>query len=248
MWAMFWYLTSLLMVRNDFVDVAWGLGFIYIIYWLAHQYHLGGPQALIFIAVCAWGFRLSGYLLLRTIGKPEDRRYAKWRQEWGKTLWWRSFLQIYVLQNLFMLLIALPMVYISTFAQEIEWTWWLVPGIVLWCVGMYWETLADWQKSQHKTDPIKKKTLLSTGLWARSRHPNYFGEICVWWGIWLMVAPYGYAWLTVISPITITYLLLRVSGVPMLEKEQKRSPERERYLREVPAVFPKLKLRYKKSL
>lgn len=240
MWAIFWYLTSLLIVRNDFVDVAWGLGFVNIIYWLAHQYRLGGPQALIFIAVCSWGFRLSGYLLLRSIGKPEDRRYAKWRKEWGKHLWWRSFLQIYVLQNLFMLVIAFPLIYIATLAKNIEWTWWLVPGSIFWFVGMYWESVADWQKTKHKTDPEKKHSLLTSGLWARSRHPNYFGEICIWWGIWLMVVPFGYPWLTIISPITITYLLLRVSGVPMLESAQKLSPERQRYIEEVPAVFPRL--------
>lgn len=238
-WAVFWYLVALLVKRDDFVDIAWGLGFIYIIYWLAHQYRLSGPDALVYIPVVFWGFRLSGYLFWRNVAKPEDYRYAQWRKEWGKHHWWRSFLQIYLLQNVLLLIIALPIIYISAFVPH-EFGWWIIPGLLLWAIGMYWEGVSDWQKSNFKMDPLNRGKIMKSGLWAYSRHPNYFGEICIWWGIWIIVGPYGQGWVTIISPIVITFLLLKVSGVPKLEEKKSKIIDYQRYMKDTPAVFPKL--------
>jgi len=237
-WALFWYLLAMLIGRNDLVDVAWGFGFLYIIYWLAHLYPLRGEQILLFFPVAIWAIRLGSYLFVRSLGKSEDKRYAKWRKEWGKQHWWRSFLQIYVLQNVLMLIIAMPLVYVSI-SGHLDWSLWIIPGLLLWAYGMYWESIADWQKARFKMNPDNKGKICQEGLWSKSRHPNYFGEICIWWGVWLSVMPYHDAWITIISPLLITYLLLKVSGVPMLERKKAKYIDYQQYMRDVPAVFPK---------
>lgn len=238
MWALFWYIVALVVNRNDFVDAAWGFGFTYVIYWLAHEFQLTNAHALIYVPVYLWGLRLGFYLLWRNIIKSEDPRYAQWRKEWGKHLWWRSLLQIYVLQNLLLLVIALPLAYVAPI-DDLKFSPWSIPGLLLWAFGMYWEVLADWQKANFKLERENKGKLMQEGLWAKSRHPNYFGEICIWWGIWAMVLPYSGAWISILSPLTITYLLLRVSGVPMLERMKKENPEYQEYSQKTPAVFPR---------
>lgn len=238
LWVLFWYALAALVNRNDLADVAWGLGFLYIIYWLAHLYPLRGEQILLYFPVIIWGLRLSVYLFFRLLTKKEDRRYAKWRKEWGQQHWWRSFLQIYVLQTLLLMIIALPLIYISV-AGHLDWSLWIIPGLLLWSFGMYWESLADWQKARFKMNPKNKGKTCREGLWSKCRHPNYFGEICIWWGIWLSILPYHDAWMTVISPMLITYLLVKVSGVPMLEKNQSLTPDLIQYRRKVPAIIPR---------
>jgi len=238
-WVLFWYILSLIIKRNDFVDVAWGLGFVYIAFWVTLDTSPRPLQFVVYGLIALWGLRLAIYLLIRNAKKPEeDWRYLKWRKEWGRNFYWRSFLQVYVLQTLLMMIIAIPIVLvsISTTSMSI----WMLPGVLLWLIGFYWQVIGDYQLKQFKAKPENKGRFIHTGLWAKSRHPNYFGEICMWWGIWLVILPMPYAWTGVVSPLLITYLLLKVSGVPMLERKYIGNAEFEDYQKRTPAVFPKL--------
>ena len=239
-WVVFWYLLSILINRNDFVDVAWGLGFIYITFWLTIDNSSLVIQYLANGLVAIWGLRLALYLFFRNRKKKEDYRYKQWREDWGKWFYIRSFLQVYVLQTVLMLVIALPLIYVSVLDVK-KFNWLSLLGAVIWFVGFYWQAVGDYQKGQFKKDSKNKGKLMTEGLWSKSRHPNYFGEILMWWGVWLVLVPYPFGWIAVISPITITYLLLKVSGVPMLEAKQRKHPDFKEYSQSVPPVFPKLK-------
>jgi steroid 5-alpha reductase family enzyme len=124
-------------------------------------------------------------------------------------------------------------------ATPAKWTWCDGLGLFLWMIGFVFEATADWQLTQFKKDPSNKGKVMNRGLWKYSRHPNYFGESLVWWGFFVIVLSSPAFWWTIISPATITFLLLRVSGVRLLERTiQKRRPEYEAYIRNTSAFFP----------
>jgi len=238
-WIVFWYLLSLVLKRNDIVDIAWGLGFVYIAFWLSSDNQLNNYQYLVNGLVTFWGLRLATHLLIRNARKKEDWRYLNWRKEWGSTFYWRSFLQVYVLQTLLMMVIALPIVLAAS--TQVSLNLMVLPGAICWLIGLYWESVSDWQLMKFKRDKNNIGKFIQSGLWAKSRHPNYFGEICIWWGIWLVCAPYSFRWIALLSPTIITYLLLKVSGVPMLERKYKGNSLYDAYKAKVPAIWPKLK-------
>ena len=220
------------------MDVAWGLGFIYISLWVTIDNSPLYLQYLVNGLVAVWGLRLAIYLLHRNTNKQEDYRYKQWREEWGKWVYLRSFLQVYVLQSFLMLIIAFPIVLVSTM-QEPKIGWLSAFGIIVWLIGFYWQSVGDYQKSQFKKDRSNVGKLMTDGLWSKSRHPNYFGELMMWWGVWLVIVPYALGWIAIISPMAISYLILKVSGVPMLEAKQSKHPDFSAYKNKVPTVFPK---------
>ncbi len=241
-WVLFWFALSIILKRNDIVDIAWGLGFIYLSIWVAIYTQHGLLQYVVFGLVFLWGARLAFYLLLRLRGKSEDFRYLNWRKEWGSSFYIRSFFQVYLLQTFLLLIIGLPILIASINAQVQLNFITLVPGLALWLYGYYWQVVGDYQLHQFKKNPTNKGKIIQKGLWNQSRHPNYFGEVCMWWGIWVILMPYSLGWLAVLSPILISWLILRVSGIPMLEAKYKGNPEFEEYKKRVPAFIPKLKL------
>lgn len=241
-WVLFWFILSVVLKRNDIVDIAWGLGFIYFSIWVALSTDQGMSQYIVFGLVFLWGLRLSVYLLMRIIRKPEDYRYLNWRNEWGRSFLVRSFFQVYVLQNFLLLLIAIPLVIISLNAQNEPNLPAMIPGLSLWGYGFFWQTTADYQLFQFKKDLANKGKIIQIGLWRRSRHPNYYGELCMWWGVWLCILPYSYGWLGIISPILISWLIIKVSGIPMLEAKYEGNKQFEDYQKRVPVLIPKLKL------
>jgi steroid 5-alpha reductase family enzyme len=167
-------------------------------------------------------------LFLRNWGKPEDYRYAGWRKQWSIHWWWRSFFQVYVLQGVLQFLVVLPVLVVfrsesvSVGAYGIFWAG--VAGL-----GLVIETLADIQKAIFKRSPENHQRILMQGLWAYSRHPNYFGEAMFWWGIGMMAVAVPWGILTLVSPILMNWLLLKVSGVPLLEARWKERPEFVQY-------------------
>lgn len=241
-WVLFWFALSIILKRNDIVDIAWGLGFIYLSIWVAIYTQHGLLQYLVFGLVFLWGARLAIYLLLRLRGKSEDFRYLNWRKEWGSSFYIRSFFQVYLLQTFLLLIIGLPILVASINAQAQLNFITLVPGLALWLYGYYWQAVGDYQLYQFKKNHSNKGKIIQQGLWNQSRHPNYFGEVCMWWGIWVILMSYSLGWLAILSPIVITWLILRVSGIPMLEAKYKGNPEFEEYKNRVPAFIPKLKL------
>jgi steroid 5-alpha reductase family enzyme len=223
---------------NSIVDVFWGLGFCFIAlagFFFSEEKSVRSWCMLIMVLV--WGLRLSWYIGARNHGKPEDFRYAQWRKEWGKNAWWRAYLQVFLLQGFFMFIVSLPIIHVMSFSNaSLDLAFYI--GISLWLIGFLTEAIGDAQMKRFKARPGTKGQLIEEGLWAISRHPNYLGEILLWWGIFLVAfgAP---SWhISLISPIVITWLLTSVSGVPMLEKKYEGRPDFEAYKRRVPALFP----------
>lgn len=177
------------------------------------------------IAVCMvlWGTRLSLRIYRQHRGKPEDARYARWRHRWLQRgyLYFliRSYLQINILQGIIIFLIAFPGLLAISFPQE-HLTAFAIIGLIVFAIGFGYETLADWQLDRflaRKKRGKESAPLMTSGLFAYSRRPNYFGETLVWWGIAIMVLPLPYGWLGLISPLLITYIVTKVTG-PMLEQ------------------------------
>lgn len=138
-----------------------------------------------------------------------------------------------------MWVIALPLMQRPA-SEALSWYQWM--GIALWALGFSWEAVADWQLLRFKSDPANKGKIMTSGLWRLSRHPNYFGEIVLWWGLWLLMAPNGWWLQSLAGPLVVTWLLTRVSGVPMLEEKYSDNPAYQAYARQTPAIIPKISL------
>jgi len=233
-----WFLLSFIKKRNDVADVAWGLGVMFITwtsFFLSGIFSIRG--LLVGILVSIWGLRLSWHIYTRNKGKTEDYRYVAWRQKWGKWFYIRSYLQVYLLQGFFLFLIVFPVLLInSTPAQDLGFIDFF--GVAVWLFGFYFEAVGDAQLSRFLKDPENKGKLMQSGLWAYTRHPNYFGEVTQWWGIWLIALSTPMGWLGIIGPITITFLIVNVSGIPMLEKKMEQHPAFESYKKRVSMFFP----------
>ncbi len=234
-----WFLIALLIKRNDVADIAWGLGFIVVAVYTFVVYGMQVDRGLLVTAlVTIWGSRLAWHIFKRNIHKSEDKRYAAWRASWGKWFVSRSYVQIFMLQGLLLLLIVTPVILINMFRGPLMLTLGDVIGLVVWIIGFYFESVGDRQLRQFLADPSKKGTVLSTGLWRYTRHPNYFGEVTMWWGIWIIALSVPYGIIGVIGPLTITFLILKVSGVPMLEKSMRENPMYDEYRRTTSVFFP----------
>jgi steroid 5-alpha reductase family enzyme len=234
------WLVSLALKDSSIVDSFWGTGFV-IVFWFA-AFLAPEPLTLRIIllgtGVTVWGLRLSLYIFFRNKGKGEDFRYAAWRAEAGSSWWWRSFFKVFFLQGALMWIIAVPLIAAQTGDTTSPLKCLDCTGAALWLVGFIFEAGGDWQLSHFKTDPANKGKLLTSGLWSLTRHPNYFGDAAQWWGFWLIAASAGALW-TIFSPIIMTFLLMRVSGVVMLEKTLKDTkPGYADYIARTSAFFP----------
>ena len=235
-YSVVWFLLSIYFKRNDIADIAWGLGFV-IIAWTSFflsEYSLTKIIANSFITI--WGLRLSYHIFQRTKNKTEDFRYLKWRNEW-KHFYLRSYLQVFLLQGIFMCIIALPIIFINI-ENDKELNWIFILGSTIWLFGFLFEAIADKQLTNFKNNSSKKNKIIQIGLWKYSRHPNYFGEVVLWWGIFLMACTKNNFLYTVASPFLITYLILFVSGIPMLEEKYKNNEEFQEYKKRTSSFFP----------
>lgn len=229
------------LIKHDagIVDIFWGLGFVGIasgVYWFES---VNIPRQLVVLGlVWLWGLRLALHIMVRNWGKPEDWRYAKWRLENGTKWWWYSYFKVFLLQGGFMALIALPLVMVQFSPIPDDWTDWDTAGLVLWGLGFFFEAVGDWQLLRFKRNDPHPNDVMNTGLWRYTRHPNYFGEAVLWWGFGCFAVAAG-AWWTLMSPLVLTGLLLKVSGVAMLETGLKaRRPAYAEYMAQTSAFFP----------
>jgi steroid 5-alpha reductase family enzyme len=231
------WILSLLLKNSSIVDIFWGTGFV-IINLAAYCFSKHSAlQTLTTILVTLWGSRLSIHVFLRNHGKPEDFRYAQWRKDQGSQWWWISFFKVFLLQGALMWIIAAPLIAVQTNNSVPSFVPLQVIGIVIWFIGFFFEAVGDYQLALFKSDSQHQGKLLTGGLWRYSRHPNYFGDTMQWWGFYTLAAASGYWW-TIFSPVIMTLLLLRVSGVTLLEKTMKTRPGYEEYIRTTNAFIP----------
>lgn len=234
----FWFVVSLIQRRNDVADIAWGLGFVLLV-WLTYYLHQpsGARPLIVCILVSVWGMRLSWHIYHRNQNKTEDYRYLKWRQEWGRWFYWRSFAQVYMLQGLLLFIIALPVLIIQKEASPPMGLLDFI-GLTIWLTGFYFEVVGDAQLARFLRDGSNKGKLMQEGLWAYTRHPNYFGEVLLWWGIGILALNVPNGWMGLLGPLTLTYLIVNVSGIPMLEEKMKAHPDFAAYQKKTNVFFP----------
>lgn len=234
-----WFIISKVKQKYSLVDIAWGGGFV-VVAWTGFLATLSMTiqNITILILVTLWGVRLFWHLARRNWNKPEDYRYVNMRKRWGRKLVnLKAFLNVFVLQGVLLFIIALPITH--TFANETaDFHWWQVVGIVLWVIGFIFEVGGDSQLENFKKNPANKGKLLTTGFWAVTRHPNYFGEALSWWGVFLVAFTGLTASWLIISPVVITLLLLFVSGVPLLEKKYQDREDFKQYANKTSKFFP----------
>lgn len=237
------FLIGLWYKDNSLVDIAYGPLFILAGWsgWLAAGADTESFRPLLLLAlVSLWGLRLGAHIGLRHRGRGEDFRYRNFRSQWGRNIIWRSLLQIYLLQGLIVLIIATPiLVTIAAPGGPPRAGDFL--GLLLFLIGFAWEAIADWQLMRFKRARAaagRTSGIIRHGLWRYSRHPNYFGEALLWWGFFVLglASPWGLFGL--ISPLVILWLLLRVSGIPMLEAKYRDDPEYAAYRATTSAFIP----------
>ena len=209
---------------NSIADIAWGGGFV-LVALIAAALGVGAlaRPALLTALVVVWAARLAIHVLLRNRGRGEDPRYAAWRREWGRFWVVRSYFQVFVLQGAILLVVAAGIILINTRSGRGLGVLDLIGAAVV-LAGLVVEAVADAQLARFTGDPANRGRVMDRGLWRYSRHPNYFGEAVVWWGVWLIALSVPGGWWAVVSPLAITFLLLKVSGVPLLERLMEGRP------------------------
>lgn len=233
------WLYSLKLKNSSIVDIFWGAGFV-IVNWLYFALTPDGfltRKLLIAILVTLWGLRLTTHIFTRNWGKPEDFRYQKWRQENGSRWWWWSFFQVFLLQGILLWIISVPLLAAQFSPRPASLTFFDYLGLVVWLIGFYFEAMGDYQLSQFLSKPENKGKTMDKGVWRYTRHPNYFGDSAQWWGYYLIAASAG-GWWTIFSPIIMTTLLVRVSGVALLEKTMSTKPGYKEYMEKTNAFIP----------
>lgn len=233
------FIVSVLIKRNDIADIAWGTGILLVgVTSFLLQTEPNQLTNILLLLVALWGLRLTLRILLRNIKKEEDYRYKKWRDEWGSWFYVRSYFQVYLLQGFLMIVVGYPVLHASVFGSTATVGLLTFVGLLIWGIGYFFEVVGDWQLDRFINSKPAAGTVLSTGLWRYTRHPNYFGEVTMWWGIWLMVASTSFGYAALVSPLMITFLILKVSGIPLLEKRFAGNPQFEAYKQKTNAFFP----------
>ncbi len=231
------WLLSLLLRNVSIVDSLWSL----MLFMAGVVYALGSdPRAprlsLALWLLAIWAARLAVYITSRNAGKGEDRRYVEIRERNQPGFAWKSLYLVFWLQAALAWVISLPL--LGAFASNEPLGWLDYLGASLWIIGFVFEAGGDWQLSRFKKNPANDGQVMNRGLWRYTRHPNYFGEFCIWWGFWLMALAAG-AWWSLPGPLLVSFLLLRVSGVSLLEKDiGNRRPQYADYVLKTNAFFP----------
>ena len=239
------WLISIPLSDVSIVDLVWGMGFV-LVAWTTFGLADSRPTAqlspawLLPLLTTIWGLRLSAYLAWRNVGRGEDKRYVAMRAARPKSFWWQSLLMVFGLQAVVMWIISLPLQF-GIALPATHWTWLHLAGAGVWIVGLIFESVGDWQLVRFKQNPENSGQVCDRGLWRYTRHPNYFGDFCIWWGLYLVAIAAGQHVWTIISPILMSLFLMKVSGVTLLEQTLTQDkPGYADYIRRTNAFFPGL--------
>jgi steroid 5-alpha reductase family enzyme len=235
------WLASIRLRDASIVDVFWGTGFALVAWTVLLGTPDPTPRAWILVLLTTfWGLRLSLHIGVRNRGKGEDPRYRAMRENWGGRFRWVSLFTVFILQGALILLISMP----HQVAIPADTPRGLGPmdllGVLLWITGFLFEAVGDRQLTRFKADPGNAGRVLDTGLWRYTRHPNYFGDAVLWWGYYFLAVSVPWGWVTLPAPLVMTWLLTRVSGVPLLERDMAaRRPGYAEYVRRTSPFFPR---------
>lgn len=233
------WIISVILKNVSIVDMFWGMGFMLVNTYYFFNTEASPAKIILLILVVIWGLRLSFYLAWRNFGKAEDFRYQEFRKKYGeKNYWWISFFQTFLLQGILMWIISLTLFGINanSTSQNLNIIDYL--GVIIWTIGFVFEAGGDYQLAQFKNNKTNKGKVLNTGFWHFTRHPNYFGDSAVWWGFGLLCLSTGNYWF-VAGSIIMTLLIIKVSGVALLEKSLKnQKPEYQDYILKTSSFIP----------
>ena len=234
------WLVSIFIRNVSIVDYFWGPGFL--IAALFYFFNTGGNETrkiILIVFVAVWSMRLAIYLVIRNRGKGEDFRYAEFRKNFGvERYWWISFFQVFLLQGLLMWLISAPLLGAQYAGKGRGLTALDVAGMSLWTIGFIFEAGGDYQLARFRSDPSNRGKVLDKGFWKLTRHPNYFGDTAVWWGYGFICIAAG-SYLPALGSLLMTALIIKVSGVVLLEKSLKESkPQYREYIESTSVFFP----------
>ena len=234
------WLISIPIKNVSIVDAFWGMGFVVVnATYFTLEPLIFTRNIIVLILVSIWGVRLSAYLFKRNYGKPEDFRYQEFRRHYGADrYWWFSFFQVFLLQGSLIMIVSLPLfgIHGETTSNELNVLDYI--ALLCWCIGFLFEAVGDYQLTKFKKNPANKGAILKTGLWRYTRHPNYFGDATVWFSFGLFSIASGGYW-HIIGAFAMTYLIINISGVTMLEKSLKKTkPEYKEYIESTNAFIP----------
>ena len=225
--------------RHSIIDTIWGLGFSVIAlisFGLSSGHGDDGRRVLITVLTCAWGLRLATHIGLRARGMGEDPRYVDLLAKAPGNPNLYALRSVYLIQGLAMWFVSLPVQVGQFSCSGLNWLSWV--GVSVWVVGAFFEGVGDFQLSRFKADPTNKGVVMDRGLWRYTRHPNYFGDACVWWGLFLVAASAWPGVLTVLSPLVMTFVLARGTGKKLLEGRMGDRPGFAEYVRRTSGFFP----------
>lgn len=233
------WLFSVMIKDASIVDRVWGIAFIVQAVTLAMLFP-SDHSKLLAILCCLWGLRLSVYIHFRNRNKPEDFRYQAMRERHGRNFWWYSLFSVFWLQGVISLTIAAPF-YSVALSTPVPLGVFSCLGLGVWVIGFYFEAMADWQLSRFKKDPANHGKIMQQGVWRQSRHPNYFGDACQFWGLYIIASETEYGLYSFFGPAFLTFLLLKVSGVALLESSlSSKKPGYDTYVASTPAFVPRM--------
>jgi steroid 5-alpha reductase family enzyme len=231
------WLVSIPLKNVAIVDSLWSVMFLMAAGVYAATASSPGPRTtLIVVLVAIWALRLAGYITIRNWGHGEDRRYQAIRARNEPNFTFKSVYLVFWFQALLAWIVSLPLLGAVTSAAPLGWLDYA--GVALWIIGFVFEAGGDWQLARFKADPANAGKVMDRGLWRYTRHPNYFGDFSIWWGFYLIALSAG-AWWSIVGPLIMSTLLMKVSGVGLLEKDiGERRPKYADYIRRTNAFFP----------
>ncbi|MFX0000664.1 MAG: DUF1295 domain-containing protein [Candidatus Hodarchaeota archaeon] len=235
--------------NNGLMDIFYGPGYSVValtsvIYYFIINNTVNIRQIIVTVLVIIWSIRLATYVFIRNRGKPEDYRYAAMRRRWKTNIILKSLIRVYIFQGIVIFIVAFPVWFVNispnppleSFVDFIGLTLWI--GIIVWLIGFLFETFGDYQLYRFKQDPNNKGKVLDKGLWKYSQHPNYFGEVTQWWGIYIIALATPFGFISIIGPIFITYMIIKVSGIRLLDKRFEGDDKYAEYKRKTRVFFP----------